>query len=432
MNSGFDAEYPWDELALAPTGDVAEIQRAYARRLKTIDLATEREAFQVLRRAYEAALIAAADETAPTPVATLDERPVTAPPLPAPSAPIDEWGWAHLRAVLDEFAAPGRAGDISGAMAALDRLDATRLSIERQATLEARLFRLVMDDPDMPVELLARLAERLRWREIGSALELYHPDLYARFLYRVSHADEWLRQLRELRASGPRQGWLQRTRLLGLGSETPSYAAYLVLEPYDWRFARFGVGPYDEETLDQLLRQARRFGPLLGDAVDPRMVEFLWRHRKRLAVHKSIVRKIVAAMISIVVVAVGLAYYADHTGLIVRWGPAAKPPDAMQVLNTTPETWIGLDRRGGDMLIYFTGLMGAHGAIAEIRYGIDTPTPDRAFAFPPTDDPWPASLPADFLPYVAAPADTRYVSLQLRFKDGTLSPIRRFAAPAPQ
>ena len=51
MSSSSEGEFPWAELDLAPTHDISEIQRAYARLLKTIDLASQRDAFQNLRRA---------------------------------------------------------------------------------------------------------------------------------------------------------------------------------------------------------------------------------------------------------------------------------------------------------------------------------------------------------------------------------------------
>ena len=69
-DSSSELGFPWSELDLAATRDISEIQRAYARRLKTIDLARERDAFLALRRAYEAALVAAADEIEPLPEAS--------------------------------------------------------------------------------------------------------------------------------------------------------------------------------------------------------------------------------------------------------------------------------------------------------------------------------------------------------------------------
>lgn len=49
-------DWPWSELDIAPTADRAEIKRAYAAKLKTLDRERDVEGFQALREAYEAAL----------------------------------------------------------------------------------------------------------------------------------------------------------------------------------------------------------------------------------------------------------------------------------------------------------------------------------------------------------------------------------------
>jgi hypothetical protein len=445
VNSDSERGFPWSELGLAPTRDIAEIQRAYARCLKTIDLASERDAFQALRRAYEAALVAAASGAEPEPV-TVEEGPALEPP-PAPPPPpvrtepstqVSTVELARLRAFLEEFAAQGKARDVTGAMAELDRfLRAAPLLIEAQGEMEVRLFGIVMDDPDMPVELLTELAKRFRWTEIGSGLELTRPDLYARFLYRQSSAHEWLQRVQALRASGPRQGWLQRSRLLGLGAATPAYAAYLVLARYDWRFAVFGVF-YDPNALDTLLRQARRFGPLLGDVLDPRMIEFLWRHSKRLKANRGSVRKVIVVMASISVAILGLAYIADYTGVIGRWqtpsvSTAVLPTvpvtyDAVEEIKKRPEDWVSITRQTHSTAIYFGILFTEPPIVTEIRYGVDTPMPDRVLDLPsPNGSANP--LGRKSWSEVEAPTSTRYVSLQVRFKDSTLSAIQTYTVP---
>jgi hypothetical protein len=441
MSSNSEGEFPWAELDLAPTRDTAEIQRAYARLLKTIDLASQRDAFQNLRRAYEAALVLAAGDA--NEEAGALETPPAPPPPPIsaePATKVDTVELARLRAFFDEFTAHGRARDVGGAMAELDRfLRAAPVSIELQGELEVRLFKIVMDDPDMPVELLSALAKHFRWTEIGSGLEVNRPDLYARFLYRQSSAHEWLQRVWAMRDSGPRQGWLQRSRLLGLGAETPSYAAYLVLQRYDWRFAAFGVF-YDPNALDTLLRQARRFGPLLGDILDPRMIEFLWRHSRRLKANRGNARKVVMVMASISVAILGLTYIADYTGVIGRWQSTAAPTvvlptlpveseeDKLKKIEEHPQDWVLLSRLTHVTEIYFNILNSGYRRVAEIHYGLDTPMPDQVLKNPSPDNfsPTPGHK---HWSTVEVPLTVHYVSLQIRFEDGTLSAVQTYTAP---
>src|ERR1700730_7040083 len=138
------------------------------------------------------------------------------------------------------------------------------LSIEQATALEAKLFGVVMDDPLMPPVLLAALARHFRWNEVGSALEQYRPDLYDRYLHRMGLALAWLDQMRELARQKDRAGSTARTLFL----------------PPSLRVRLLGVGRCDEGLLEKLLRDARRYGPLLDGAIDPGMTNYL-RNRIR-------------------------------------------------------------------------------------------------------------------------------------------------------
>ena len=74
--------------------------------------------------------------------------------------------------------------------------------------------------------------------------------------------------------------------------------------------------------------------------------------------------------------------------------------------------------------------MSYRGAIAEIHDGVESEIPDRTFAVPAKDDADDGTLSAAVPIFVEVPTKTRLVSLQLRFKDGTSSPIRRYNVPA--
>ncbi|HET9240291.1 MAG TPA: hypothetical protein VFO10_23715 [Oligoflexus sp.] len=80
----------WEVLGLAPTEDIKEIKRAYARHLKTLDLSKDAAAFQVLREAYDQALAAAKgvkQDVAPTTAPPLVMKPVAGPGTLEPQDP---------------------------------------------------------------------------------------------------------------------------------------------------------------------------------------------------------------------------------------------------------------------------------------------------------------------------------------------------------
>lgn len=86
-----EQHWPWSELGLPPeTRGPRDVKRAYARRLKKIDMAADPEGFQQLRQAYEMARsIAEAEERAP-PQPEVAEQPAPAPPrLTSEEAPAE-------------------------------------------------------------------------------------------------------------------------------------------------------------------------------------------------------------------------------------------------------------------------------------------------------------------------------------------------------
>lgn len=182
MTSAPDPPSPWDKLGIARTNNLTEIRNAYTTRLKSIDTANDPAAFQALRQAYGAAVALATGMGGPAPASPPAPAVVdVAAPTQSPEAAGDT-----ANAWLADFAALGRAGKVSEAMAVIDRSGAVEAtSVEAQASLQALLFGAVMDAPEMPPALLAALARRFRWDHAGSALELHRPDLYDRFLQRM-------------------------------------------------------------------------------------------------------------------------------------------------------------------------------------------------------------------------------------------------------
>lgn len=253
MSSGSELSFPWSELAIAPTRDDAEIKRAYARRLKTIDAATDPAAFQALRRAYEGALalIKPQREASPEPRETGETTPDLAETRD--TAP-------QLDALIADVERLALADNVTEAMAAIERFLGDRvLSPNYSAHLQARLLCLVMDDPRMPTAMLGALAHRFRWGEVGNALEQYHPDLQQRFHYRLTAAHEWLQEVKAAAQRMNRDGVIARFLLL----------------PYRGEDDRALLGDFNAADVAGFLNGARRFGPLVGDVIDPRRVAFL-------------------------------------------------------------------------------------------------------------------------------------------------------------
>lgn len=101
--------------------------------------------------------------------------------------------------------------------------------------------------------------------------------------------------------------------------------------------------------------------------------------------------------------------------------------DANQrILESTTTSWVDFRDYDGKRLLYFTHLMSYRGSIEAIQYGINSETPGKQFSFPAWQKsglaPFDASTPA----YVTVPRNTRYVTVQLTYKDGTKSSIERF------
>lgn len=406
-----DPDFPWSELGLTPTSDMGAIRRAYAQRLKTIDRTTDAAGFQALRRAYEAALAAASGST-------LEPKPQAAhsPSEPAPG-PAD--------AVLQEFARLGERGKVAEAMAVLERFERDEtVPLDRRTPLEVRLFSLVMDDPLMPPALLAALAEHFRWTEVGSALEEQRPDLYDRYIHRMGVAFAWLQEAKTLAERKDLAGATARRIFLHLSL----------------RSRLLGVLRVDRGLLENLLRDARRFGPLLAGAIDPNMTEYLGNRlkgpRSFLGIYIWILLRQPAfvAVVALCILAIPVRFFGPRW-LQQQFGLAPPlPSDPKAELLESPERWVEFNgwkpqpQAFGSkpyLLVYFTPILGSRQVIAEIRYGIDADRPDKTFDFPRDPSIPEGSLPID----VELPLKSRFVTVQIRFNDGTTSPVQRFDVP---
>jgi hypothetical protein len=96
------------------------------------------------------------------------------------------------------------------------------------------------------------------------------------------------------------------------------------------------------------------------------------------------------------------------------------------ILNLTKQSWVSFRDYDGKLLTYFTHLMSYRGVLAEIKYGVDKEVPDTTFEFPVYDKPGNATISADVPTYLDLPLATKFVSVQLTFKDDTKSEVMRF------
>jgi hypothetical protein len=109
--------------------------------------------------------------------------------------------------------------------------------------------------------------------------------------------------------------------------------------------------------------------------------------------------------------------------------PAAARPNPFPSLNASPlERFSQIDMTfsasRGEILasLHNTPIL-TRDRFAEFRYGINTATPGKS---PDRNLPPPGGVPS----LLELPSDTRFVTIQVQFQDGTMSPIRRFDVPA--
>ncbi|HBM82827.1 MAG TPA: peptidase C14, caspase catalytic subunit p20, partial [Halieaceae bacterium] len=104
--------------------------------------------------------------------------------------------------------------------------------------------------------------------------------------------------------------------------------------------------------------------------------------------------------------------------------------DANQrVLEATTTSWVSFRDYDGKRLLYFTHLMSYRGSIEKIQYGLNAAQPNKNFRFPPWRKPGLAPIDAKTPAYITVPRSTRYVTVQLTYKNGEKSTVQRFDYP---
>jgi hypothetical protein len=110
----------------------------------------------------------------------------------------------------------------------------------------------------------------------------------------------------------------------------------------------------------------------------------------------------------------------------IKFDPeAALIHDQRKILDMTATSWLSFREFNG-LLVYYTQLMSYRCAIREARVGIDTAVPDRVLKMPPCDPKDPSVIPSDAAPYLKLPPATKSVSVELTYRDGSVSEIKSF------
>ena len=110
----------------------------------------------------------------------------------------------------------------------------------------------------------------------------------------------------------------------------------------------------------------------------------------------------------------------------IRFDPeAALIRDQRKILDMTATSWLSFREFNG-LLVYYTHLMSYRCAIREVRVGIDSAVPDKVLKMPPCDVRDPSAIPHDANPYLKLAPTTRSVSVELTYRDGSVSEIKSF------
>src|ERR1700722_12426457 len=123
--------------------------------------------------------------------------------------------------------------------------------------------------------------------------------------------------------------------------------------------------------------------------------------------------------------------YVDASGDLqgpfpIRFDPeAALIRDQRKILDMTATSWLSFREFNG-LLVYYTHLMSYRCAIREVRVGIDSAVPDRVLKMPPCDMRDPSVIPHDAMPYLKLAPSTQFVSVELTYRDGSVSEIKSF------
>ncbi|MBB1092630.1 caspase family protein [Rhodopseudomonas palustris] len=110
----------------------------------------------------------------------------------------------------------------------------------------------------------------------------------------------------------------------------------------------------------------------------------------------------------------------------IRFEPeAALLRDQRKILDMTATSWLSFREFNG-LLVYYTHLMSYRCAIREARIGIDSAVPDKVLKMPACDLRDPVAIPHEATPYLKLSPNVKSVSVELTYRDGSVSEIKSF------
>jgi hypothetical protein len=123
--------------------------------------------------------------------------------------------------------------------------------------------------------------------------------------------------------------------------------------------------------------------------------------------------------------------YVDASGEMqgpfpIKFEPeAALIRDYRKILDMTSTSWLSFREYNG-LLVYYSHLISYRCAIREVRIGIDTAVPNQVLKMPPCDMRDPSAITASNALYQKLPASTQFMSVELTYRDGSVSEVKSF------
>jgi hypothetical protein len=123
--------------------------------------------------------------------------------------------------------------------------------------------------------------------------------------------------------------------------------------------------------------------------------------------------------------------YVDANGNLqgpfpIRFEPTGQlEREQRKILEMTSGSWLSFRDFNG-LLVYYTHLVSYRCGIRQVRIGIDSTIPDRTLAMPPCNEKEPMAIPPDAQPWLKLPPATAMVSVELTYRDGSVSEVKTF------